>query len=84
MISSKNEYVPMSNTVPIMDEVENWLTMLEKDMKVTLDDLLKKALKSQNLDIVNLPSQVCCLSEMIVFSENCSKAIKAGKLANYK
>ena len=80
MISSKNEYVPMVNTVQIQGEVENWLILLEKEMKVTLDNQLKKALKSQNLDIVNLPSQVCCLSEMIVFSENCSKAIKAGKL----
>lgn len=46
MISSKNEYVPMVNPVQIQGEVENWLTLLEKEMKVTLDDLLKKALKS--------------------------------------
>lgn len=69
MVSSKNEYVPMLNPVQIQGEVENWLTLLEKEMKATLDDLLKKALKSQNLDIVNLPSQVCCLSEMITFSD---------------
>lgn len=84
MISSKNEYVPLANLIPIQGEVEDWLTLLEKDMRNTLDILLKKALKQSNLDIVNLPSQVCCLSEMIVFSDNCSKAIKAGKLANYK
>lgn len=84
MISSKNEYVPMLNPVQISGEVEDWLTLLEKEMKVTLDDLLKKALKSQNLDIVNLPSQICCLSEIITFTDNCSKAIKQGKLANYR
>lgn len=56
MISSKNEYVPMINTVSIGGEVEDWLSLLERDMKLTLDESLKKALKSQNLDIVNLPS----------------------------
>jgi len=33
MISSKNEYVPMVNTVAIGGEVEDWLSLLERDMK---------------------------------------------------
>lgn len=49
-----------------------------------LDDLLKKSLRSQGLDIVNFPSQVCCLSELVGFSDSCAQAIKKGKLANYK
>lgn len=84
MISAAGEYVPLLNAVVINDEVEDWLGLLEKEMRTTLDDLLKKALRSQGLDIVNLPSQVCCLSEMISFSDNCAQAIKKGKLANYK
>lgn len=31
-----------------------------------------------------MPSQICCLAEMIQFSQNCVNAIKQGKLANYK
>jgi len=84
MISSAGEYVPLLSPVAISDEVEEWLGALEKSMRVTLDDLLKKTLKSQGLDIVNFPSQVCCLSEMIGFSESCVQAVKKGKLANYK
>lgn len=33
---------------------------------------------------MNTPSQICCLAEMIGFSDNCAKAVKSGKLANYK
>lgn len=33
---------------------------------------------------MNMPSQICCLSEFIKFSDNCEQAIKKGKLANYK
>lgn len=64
--------------------MEDWLGFLEKEMRITLDDLLKKSLRAKGLDIVNFPSQVCCLSEMIDFSDKCSQAIKQGKLANYK
>lgn len=84
MISSANEYVLLKNPVRITDDVEVWLGDLEKSMRETLNMLLQKTLKSQGLDIMNTPSQICCLSEMIGFSENCAKAIKSGKLANYK
>ena len=54
-------------------------------MRVTLDQLLKKIVKSsQGLDIVNMPSQICCLAEMLNFSNNCVQAIQQGKLQNYK
>ena len=46
MISSENEYVPLSSDVIINDDVEDWLGLLENEMRVTLDCLLKKALKS--------------------------------------
>ena len=54
-------------------------------MRVTLDGLHRKIHQSSDsLDIANTPSQVCCLAEMVMFSQNAVKAIKAGKLANYK
>jgi len=84
MISQANEYVALKNPVRITDDVEVWLGDLEKIMRETLNALLQKTLKSNGLDIVNTPSQICCLSEMITWSENCSKAVKSGKLANYK
>lgn len=84
MISAAGEYVPLLTPVAISDEVEDWLGALETEMRITLDDLLKKTLRSQGLDIVNFPSQVCCLSEMVSFSDNCAQAIKKGQLANYK
>jgi len=53
-------------------------------MRNTMDGLLKQTVQGQGLDIVNMPSQICCISEMISFSTNCVQAIKRGKLANYK
>jgi len=43
MISSAGEYVPLHNPVTINDDVEEWLGFLEKEMRVTLDILLKQA-----------------------------------------
>jgi hypothetical protein len=64
MISQSEEYVPLSTPIQISDDVEIWLKDLEKAMRETLDLLLKKTLQSQQgLDIVNTPSQVCCLAE---------------------
>jgi len=84
MISSQGEYVQLSTPVQITDTVEDWLNSLEKVMRVTLDTLLKQTLKSSGMDIAKTPSQICCLAEMINFSNNAVDAIKKGKLANYK
>lgn len=43
MISSAGEYVPLNTPVAINDDVEDWLGLLEKEMRVTLDILLKQA-----------------------------------------
>ena len=56
MISSAGEYVPLLNSVKITEQVEDWLGQLENEMRLCLDDLLKKTLKSNGLDIVNFPS----------------------------
>jgi len=44
MISSAGEYVPLKKAVRITDDVEVWLGELEREMRDTLDTLLKKAL----------------------------------------
>lgn len=81
MISSAGEYVQLAQPVQISVEVENWLGELEKVMRITLDQLLKRTVQSGGgLDIVNLPSQICCLAEMVAFSRNCVNAIQQGKL----
>lgn len=46
MISAAGEYVPLLQPVSIAEEVEDWLGALEKAMRATLDDLLKKTLKA--------------------------------------
>ena len=85
MISSANEQVPLIASIPIEGEVEVWLKELEKVMRETLDTLLKSCQTAGGgLDIANMPSQICCLSEMLNFSRNCVQAIKQGKLQNYK
>lgn len=84
MISSIGEYVPLSSTIVIKDDVEIWLGDLEKVMRTTLDQQLKGTLKKDGLDIQNTPSQVCQLAQMIKFSDECVAAIKQGKLENYR
>ena len=73
MISSVGEYVKLNKPVRITDDVEIWLGDLAKEMRETLDSILKKTLSSQGgMDIVNTPSQICCLTEMVLFSDNCA------------
>ena len=45
MISSAGEVVPLLKPIPITDDVEDWLGVLEKEMRICLDDLLKKGMK---------------------------------------
>jgi dynein heavy chain 2 len=84
MKSSAGEYVKLDNPVKITDDVENWLGDLSNEMKNSLANLLKKSLKEPNLDIMNMPSQVCCITEMVQFCNNCVSAINKGKIPNYK
>jgi len=84
MKSSAGEVVELSAPVKITEEVEIWLRDLVNEMKMSLSLLLKSALNTPNMDIVNTPSQICCLSEMVHFSNNAIQAIKKSKLSNYK
>ena len=84
MKSSAGEVVELSAPVQITEDVEIWLGDLVNEMRQTLSLLLKTTLNTSNLDIVNTPSQVCCLAEMVHFSNNTIQAINKGKLSNYK
>lgn len=44
MISSAGEYVLLKKPIHISDDVEVWLGELEREMRETLDILLKKTL----------------------------------------
>lgn len=76
MISSANEYVNLAQPISIEGEVEVWLNQLEQVMRTTLSNLLNDCQKAGGLDIANMPSQICCLSEMVNFGKNCPDAIK--------
>lgn len=70
MMSSVGEVVNLDNPVHVTDEVEVWLGDLAREMRDSLIRLLNNTLKSSQLDIANIPSQICCISEMVNFSEN--------------
>lgn len=84
MKSSAGEVVDLSSPVKITEDVETWLGDLVNEMRQTLSLSLRNTLSAPNLDIINTPSQICCLSEMVHFSNNSIAAIKKGKLSNYK
>lgn len=44
MISSAGEYVPLSKSIRITDDVEIWLGDLEREMRETLASILKKTI----------------------------------------
>ena len=83
--SLQGEIVPLKNPVKISSEVEGWMSMLSKEMKHTLKELLKECLqdakRNVGLDPLKYPSQILCLAEAIKFSEKCEEAIKSGKLS---
>lgn len=82
MISSANEVVELESPVQITDKVENWLEQLSREMKDTLSSLLVKSLQSASKSLDwNYPSQVICLSQAILFTENAEGAIEGGKSA---
>jgi len=84
MKSSLGEYVPLTTTINIQGEVETWLNDLANGMKQTLQKMLNKAVSEAQLDIVNNPSQISCLSELVNFTEMTYKCIASNKLGPYK
>ena len=57
---------------------------IKDEMKHTLTSLLLHSLKQNGIDVINLPSQILCVSEMVNFTESTYKAIEKGLLHSFK
>ena len=62
----------LNQRVQLTENVEDWLTNLEKSMFVTLENCMKDYIASGTKDIkINeYPSQILCLMEEIRFSND--------------
>lgn len=58
--------------------MEDWLNILEKQMFVTLEQLLREYVSSpvKEIKLADYPSQILCLMEKIRFSEDLKTAIE--------
>ena len=85
-LSSAGEKVEMDSKVSVKDEVEGWLDRLSKEMVATLSKKLVTCLQSPDLSSImqSQPSQLISLSQLVRFSEDCSKAIQSGNLSGFK
>ena len=88
MNSIQGEIVPLKNPIRISSEVESWLNELSNEMKNTLKhqlvDCVNEGKKEDgSLDPLKYPSQILCLGEAILFSENCENEIKGGNIEKY-
>ncbi|XP_037092634.1 cytoplasmic dynein 2 heavy chain 1-like [Pollicipes pollicipes] len=83
MKSLQGEVVKLKRPVHITKNVEGWLQELANEMKSTLKTLLVECMKEsqgKGPDPLVYPSQILCLSEGIMFTEKCEKAIEKGTL----
>eukprot|EP01116_Phalansterium_solitarium_P024805 TRINITY_DN91_c0_g1_i4.p1 TRINITY_DN91_c0_g1~~TRINITY_DN91_c0_g1_i4.p1 ORF type:complete len:4085 (+),score=2013.94 TRINITY_DN91_c0_g1_i4:171-12425(+) len=78
MHSSLGEVVPLSTPVTITEKVEEWLTKLADEMRVTLKGLLVKCIEQS--DIKYFPSQVLQIAEQVNFTTKCEQALLKGTL----
>ena len=91
MVSSEGEVVPFTTPVNIYgNSVESWLGKVEKAMKLTLKDLLGKAIATHAGEyfgewVMNWPSQVILAANQVVFTYKVSQHLRAEprKLENF-
>ncbi|OMJ92391.1 hypothetical protein SteCoe_4833 [Stentor coeruleus] len=85
-LSSAGERVQLHNAIRIVDDVEIWLDALSREMQSTLSKELINCLKTDKVQSIlpSQPSQLCSLSEVITFSEQCVKAIEGGTMNKLK
>ncbi|KAH9577240.1 Dynein heavy chain [Trypanosoma melophagium] len=75
--SLEGEVVPLEQPVRITDEVEDWLSRLDTEMKDTLEAHLIRCLKK--LDIGAYSTQILCTAGMIDFTKKTEEAIREAK-----
>lgn len=85
MLSQQEEKVPFNEPVNLTSRPEEWLSVLENQMRSTLQSLVNRCLIDMDKgssDPLHYPSQVLSLAESIVFVEKCEQAIVRGTLTN--
>jgi dynein heavy chain 2, cytosolic len=82
IFSIEKERVALQQRVQLTDNVEDWLTALEKSMFATLEAALREynAAPTKDIKINDYPSQILCLMEEIRFSNELESAVKAKTL----
>ncbi|XP_028968661.1 cytoplasmic dynein 2 heavy chain 1 [Galendromus occidentalis] len=82
MVSQDGEVVPLEKPVKVVREVEVWLLQLSREMQNTLRNMAHRCFGRDAAEAAldEFPSQVLCLSEMLVFTQNCEKAIESKSL----
>jgi dynein heavy chain 2 len=79
MISASNEIVTLANPVMVNEKVEEWLDLLQVEMRSTLSLLLSRCLNDKSSNYLDIyPSQILCLAQAIRFTDDCEAAIEEG------
>ena len=90
MISAEGETVQFLHPFAFSStKVEEWLQRLEAAMKVTLKDMLQKALASHSTTsrddwILSWPAQVMLAANQLIFAHKVTQSIQSGKLEMMK
>ncbi|KAK6637824.1 hypothetical protein RUM44_008246 [Polyplax serrata] len=85
--SLQGESVKLNSPVKVTTCIEEWLNVLNKEVKNTLKSLLVKyqiECDSMSVNPTKFPSQILCLGESLWFTENCEKYIESGKLDEFR
>ena len=74
--------MPLQARVQLTENVEDWLTALEKSMFSTLEGALREynAAVTKDIKLNEYPSQILCLMEEIRFSNELESAIRGKSL----
>ena len=80
IVSSKSESVALDDKISLTKDVENWLAALTSSMYASLEGLLKKCIKSGELEVSKYPGQVLEISDSVFFCHKVSKAIGSSGL----
>ena len=81
MCSLEGEVVPLKQPVEVSEAVEGWLQQLATGMKETLVDSILETRRAPQLDLEGLASQVLCIAEMVLFTQQAEEAIPRGRAA---
>lgn len=76
IFSVEKERVALSVRVGLTENVEDWLTALEKSMFATLEGCLREYVAVKDLKLNEYPSQILCLVEEIRFSAELDSAVR--------